>query len=81
MLLLYTIMRKNLPPPDLGLPPRNFRSPPVGGEMGIFWNYEFTISTETIMHLIYPPKFCLTLVFDFFREDCNTQEKLKTMAM
>ena len=36
------------------------------------------------MHLIYPPpphKFCLTIVFDFSWDDCNTQKKLETMVM
>ena len=33
------------------------------------------------MHLIYPPKFCITIVFDFSWDDCNTQEKLETMVM
>ena len=33
------------------------------------------------MHLIYPPKFCITIVFDFSWDECNTQEKLKTMVM
>ena len=36
MLLLYTIMRQNLPPPDLGLPARNFRSPPMKGRYEYF---------------------------------------------
>ena len=38
MLLLYTIMRKNMLPPDPGLPLRNFRCPPVEGRYGYFWN-------------------------------------------
>lgn len=57
MLLRYTIMRKNLPPPDPGLPLRNFRCPPLEGRYGYFWNQEFTIFTETIRHLIYPQNF------------------------
>ena len=28
-----------------------------------------------------PPKFCISIVFDFSCEDCNTQEKLETMVM
>lgn len=36
----------------------------------------FAIVTETIMHPIYPPEFGITILFDFFRDDCNTQEKL-----
>ena len=33
------------------------------------------------MHLVYPPKFCITIVFEFSWDDCNTQEKLETMVM
>ena len=28
-----------------------------------------------------PYKFCLTIVFDFSWDDCNTQKKLETMVM
>ena len=28
-----------------------------------------------------PAQFCITIVFDFFWDECNTQEKLKTMVM
>lgn len=38
-------------------PLRNFRCPPLEGRYGYFWNQEFTIFTETIRHLIYPPNF------------------------
>ena len=31
----------------------------------------FTIFTWTIMHLVYPPKLCITIVFDFSWDDCN----------
>ena len=37
---------------------------------------KFTIVTETIMHLVYPPEFGITIVSDFSWDDCNTQEKL-----
>ena len=30
-----------------------------------------------MMHLIYPPHFCITIVLDFSWEDGNTQEKLE----
>ena len=30
------------------------------------------------MHVVYPPKFCTTIVFDFSLDDCNTKE---TMVM
>ena len=33
------------------------------------------------MHLVYPPKFCITIVYDFSWDDCNTQEKLETMVV
>ena len=31
------------------------------------------------MYHVYPPKFCITIVFDFSWGDCNTQEKLETI--
>ena len=33
------------------------------------------------MILVYPPKFCTTIFFDFFRGECYAQEKLGTMVM
>ena len=27
-----------------------------------------------LKHLVYPPKFCITMIFDFSWDDCNTQE-------
>ena len=33
------------------------------------------------MHLVYPPKICITILFDFSWDDCNTEEKLETMVM
>ena len=33
------------------------------------------------MHLVYPAKLCIAIVFDFSWNDCNTQEKLKTTVM
>ena len=33
------------------------------------------------MHLVYPPKFYITIVLDFSWDDCNNQEKLETMVM
>ena len=33
------------------------------------------------MHLVYFPKFCIAIAFDFSWNDWNTQEKLKTMFM
>ena len=33
------------------------------------------------MHLIYPQTFCITIVFDFTLDDCNTQEELETSAL
>ena len=34
-----------------------------------------------MMHLVYPPKFCITVVFDFSWDDSDTLEKLETMVM
>ena len=31
--------------------------------------------------LLYPPKFCITIVLDFSWEDCYTQDKLETIIM
>ena len=33
------------------------------------------------MHPIYPPKACITIVFDFSWNDCNTLVKLETVVM
>ena len=33
------------------------------------------------MHFVYLPKFCITIVFDFSSDDCNTQKKTETKAM
>ena len=41
----------------------------------------FTIFTQTVMRLVYPPKLCITIVFDFSWDDCNTLESLETMVM
>ena len=38
----------------------------------------FAISTFPKMHLICPPKFCISIVFNFCWDGCNTQEKWKT---
>ena len=41
----------------------------------------FTIFTQTIMHLVCPPKLGITIVFDFSWDDCNTLENLETLVM
>ena len=33
------------------------------------------------MHLVYPLKVSIAVVFDFTWDDCNIQEKLETRAM
>ena len=33
------------------------------------------------MHIVYPPKFCISTVLDFCWGECNTQEKLETVVM
>ena len=33
-----------------------------------------------MMYLVYPPKFCITVVFDFSWDDSDTLEKLETMV-
>ena len=34
-----------------------------------------------MMHPVYPSKLCLTIVFDFSWDYCNTLEKLETVVM
>lgn len=34
-----------------------------------------------MMHFAFPTQFCLCFVFSFLREDCNSQEKLKTLHL
>ena len=41
----------------------------------------FATSTFPIIHLICPPKFCISTVFNFSWNGCNTQEKRKTKVM
>ena len=51
-------------------------------EVSVFGiSLDLAFFTETIMRLLYPPKFCITIVFYFSWDDCNTQEKLETMFM
>ena len=45
----------------------------------VFHIHQFLI--DHIMHLVYFPKFYITIIFDFSWDDCNTQEKLETMVM
>ena len=33
------------------------------------------------MHLVYPLKFCISIVFNFSWDDCNTGEKLEAMGI
>ena len=33
------------------------------------------------MHLICPPKFCISIVFNFSWDSCNSKEKWKTKVM
>ena len=33
------------------------------------------------MHLVYPPKLCITIVFDFSWDGCNTLGNLETLVM
>ena len=41
----------------------------------------YATSTFPIMHLIRPPKFCISTVFSFSWEGCNTHHKRKTKVM
>ena len=41
------------------------------------WTQALTDCSQPIYHLkhlVYPPKFCITMIFDFSWDDCNTQE-------
>ena len=41
----------------------------------------FTIPKQTIMYFGYPPKLCITIVFDFSWDNSNTLDNLETMVM
>ena len=41
---------------------------------------EFNFFTLQILHLIFLPKFCITIVFAFSLDNCDTQENWKTMV-
>ena len=41
----------------------------------------FATRTSPIMHLIWPPKFCISIVFNFSWDGCYIQEKWKTKVM
>ena len=41
---------------------------------------EFNFFTLRILHLVYLPKFCISIVFTFSWDNCDTQEKWKTMV-
>ena len=38
----------------------------------------YATCTSPIMHLICPPKFCISIIFNFSWDGCNIQEKWKT---
>ena len=50
---------------------------------GIYFSIdgEFTTFNKTIRQLVYPPEFCITIVFNFYRALQSSQEKSKTMVM
>ena len=41
----------------------------------------YATTTFPIIHLACPPKFCISIVFDFSWDGCNTQEKWKTKLL
>ena len=51
------------------------------GWIGLVVRVLFATCTSSIMHLIFPPKFCITFVFPFSWVLQPFQEKLKTMLM
>ena len=46
----------------------------------IVW-FVLTIFESTTMHLVYPSKFCVAIIFDFSCDDCNTLQNLETMVI
>ena len=42
---------------------------------------QFAIYTFLIIDLVWPPKFSMSIVINLFRDNCNTQEKLKTKVI
>ena len=48
---------------------------------GIFEKGVFLTCTSPKMNLVWPQKFCLSIVFNFSWDGCNTQEKWKTKFM
>ena len=45
----------------------------------VFILWEFTTFASTIIHLVYPPKFCIGIAFKFSLGDGKSLEKLDTM--
>ena len=44
--------------------------------VNLYWQkIAYATCTPPIMHLICPPKFCISIVFNFSWYGCNTQEK------
>ena len=41
----------------------------------------FATSTLSVMHFVYPKKFCISIIFNFSLDLQSSQEKLKTMLM
>ena len=48
---------------------------------GLMHSILYVTYTSLIMHLICPPKFGISIVFNFSWDGCNTQEKWKTKVM
>ena len=42
---------------------------------------QFAIYTFLIIDLVWPPKFSMSIVINLFRDNCNTQEKIKTKVI
>ena len=42
---------------------------------------QFAIYTFLIIDLVWPPKFSISIVINLFRDNCDTQEKLKTKVI
>ena len=59
---------------------------PLNGQFRLYFFWwsgfcSYATCTSSKMHLICRPKFCVSIVFNFTWDGCNTQEKWKTKVM
>ena len=68
---------KEFAPSEPQPPPSEFPLPSFGGKIWIFLELGIHHFHRDHKAPYLPPKFCITIVFDSFREDRNTQENWK----